>query len=119
MSSVERAERLLFVVPHTEVPLTGVGGWRFRVVGQEIQLRNRRLPHLRMDLLLTEAADLESTLQAAIVDLQSRPVVRLSWWRRAADWLARRTWRRQHAEEQAAALEQLAKEFEESRGGWG
>lgn len=115
-TSAERAARLMLV--NTEPPpVSGVGGWRFRVVGPEVQLRNARLPHLRMDLLLTEACDLTDTLCLAVSELKSHPVVRVSWLRRGLDWLARRSWRRRHAVEQAAALKALADEFR-ANGGW-
>jgi hypothetical protein len=118
MTPAERVERLLFVVPaDAEVP-TGVGGWRLRIVGSEIQLRNKRLPHLRLDLLPSEAADLRETLSDALLEVSLRPSVKVSWWQRVSDWLARRTWKRKHAFEQTEAMRLLVEEFKESKGGW-
>ncbi len=116
MTPAERAERLTLVVPFDEAPKP-IGGWRWRVVGGEIQLRSKRLPHLRMDLTLTEAVDLHEALTVAATDLQLRPVVTVSLWRRFTDWLARRTWNKAHDEERRLALAELVKDFNQS-GGW-
>lgn len=116
MTSAERAARLVLV--NTEPPpVMGAGGWRFRIAGRELQLRNARLPHLRMDLLLTEACDLADAIHMAVSEFKSYPAVRVSWWSRFVDWLARRTWNRKHAIERAAALKALADEFK-TTGGW-
>ena len=117
MTPAERADRLIFVSTHDEAPKP-IGGWRWRVVGGEIQLRSKRLPHLRLDLTLTEAVDLAAALSTAAVDKLTRPVVTVSLWRRLTDWLARRTWNRRNEHERALALKQLVEEFAETKGGW-
>lgn len=117
MNSAERAARLSLVHVDDIRPPPGVGGWGWRVLGREVQLRNKRLPHLRLDLTVTEAHDLIDTLILAVDEHAARPVVRASLWGRFVDWLARNSWRRKHAFEQAEAMRLLAEEFAE-KGGW-
>lgn len=119
MTPTERAERLALVPGPPPAP-EGLGGWRFRIAGhgRELQLRNRRLPHLRLDLTTTEAHDLAKSIGLALEDVSLMPVVTVSWWIRLADWFARQTWKRRHFEEQRLAMAELAKEFRESKGGW-
>lgn len=115
MNSAERADALRFVA--TPVDPNRRGEWRWRVIGREVQFRNRRLPHLRLDLTISEAAELRDSLCDAIFEQKSQPIIQIGWWYRAVDWLSRRTWRRKHAIEQAAALKALAEEFAKG-GGW-
>lgn len=119
IDSATRAARLSLVSKEVVAP-EGVGGWRFRIVGhgREIQLRNKRLPHLRLDMTTTEAHDLASSIGMALDEASLMPVVRVSPWARFVDWFARWTWRRAHRVEQEHALAELAKEFRESKGGW-
>ena len=112
--SAARAARLAALEP---VAPQQSGAWRFRVVGGEVQLRNRRLPHLMLDLTTSEAAELHEALGAAVFDALTMPLVRVPLWMRVRDWLARRTWRRRHAYEQAEALKRMAEEFR-TGGGW-
>lgn len=117
MDSAERVARLELVQVDDIRPPPGVGGWGWRVIGNELQFRNKKLPHLRLDLTTSEALWLQQTLSIALGEWAARPVVRVSWLRRFGDWLARRTWRRKHAFEQAEAMKALSEEFQ-TRGGW-
>lgn len=118
--SARRAEalaRVVFTEGETSLgPPPGHGAWRYRVIGRELQLRNKKLPHLRLDVTATEAVDLLKTLEVALGEQAAMPVVRPSLWWRFRDWLSRRQWNRKHKEERAAALRELASEFERTQG---
>lgn len=116
--SAARAARLASLT-FQELPTNPqqAGPWRWRVVGGEVQLRSKRLPHLFLDLTTTEAAQLHEALGAAVFDSVTLPVVRVPLWMRLRDWLARRTWNRRHEYERAQALKRQAEEFAQW-GGW-
>lgn len=92
------------------------GNWRWRQLGQELQLRNRALPTLQLDLLGTEARDLMLALGAA---LNEKPPTarRMTKAEKARDAKARRAWDKAHGGERALALREMAKEFAQG-GGW-
>lgn len=115
--SAARAARLASMPALINANPQQSGAWRWRVVGGEVQLRNRRLPHLPLDLTTSEAAELHEALGAAVFDSLTMPVVRVPLWRQFRDWLARRTWNRRHEFERAEALKTMAEEFR-TGGGW-
>ena len=92
------------------------GSWRWRFVGDEVHLRSKALPTIRIDLLRPEAVDLLRALSKALDEkLPKQP--RVSKADRKAATGARRKWNKEHEAERRYAIRELAKEFAE-RGGW-
>jgi len=93
-----------------------VGSWRWTPIGDELHLRSKALPTIRIDVTRSEARDLMAALAAALNEVL--PVTpQRAVWLRLTDWLARRTWNRKHEVERAWVLKEMADEFRE-RGGW-
>lgn len=92
------------------------GNWQWRFIGEEIHLRNKTLPTLRLDMLRPEASDLIAAVAKALNEKRpSQP--RISKREREAAKKHRGAWNRANAAERANAMKLLAEEFAE-RGGW-
>lgn len=118
MTPGERAERLRLLPPRVEEDLPKPpGGWRYRwLAGVELQVRNKSTCTLRIDVTRSEANDLLTALAMALNETPP-PVVRVGFFRRFWDAMARRTWRRKNEVELANARREMIKEFSEG-GGW-
>lgn len=126
MNSAERAARLAMTVDeeadrirreeHAIAAKRRRGNWRWRMLGAELQLRNKALPTLQLDILRTEARDLMLALGTAL-DEKPPAARRMSKTEKARDARARRAWDKAHGSERAMALRAMAKEFA-TGGGW-
>src|SRR5688572_23616218 len=79
-------------------PWLVAGEWKWRELGREVQLRNKRLPHLTIDLFRSEAEVLFQALGLVLSKPAPLPY-RAPWRERLRMWWMRRIWNRKHADE--------------------
>ena len=100
-------------------PWLTAGAWKWRELGREIQLRNKRLPHITIDLFRAEAEVLFQALGLILSKPTPLPY-RSPWHERLRMWWMRAVWNRKNARELDEHRAALLKEFANpDRSPWG
>lgn len=100
-------------------PWQTAGDWKWRELGREVQLRNKRLPHLTIDLFRSEAEVLFQALGLILSKPTPLPY-RAPWRERLRMWWVRAVWNRRNARELDEHRAALLKEFANpDRSPWG
>jgi hypothetical protein len=100
-------------------PWQVAGAWKWRELGRELQLRNKRLPHITVDLFRSEAEVLFQALELILSKPTPLPY-RSPWHERLRMWWSRAVWNRKNARELDEHRAALLKEFSNpERSPWG
>jgi hypothetical protein len=116
--ALSEADKAAIVVTRAGPWLTA-GDWKWRELGREVQLRNKRMPHLPIDLFRTEAEVLFQALGLILSKPTPLPY-RAPWRERLRMWWMRAVWNRKNARELDEHRAALLKEFANpDRSPWG